>query len=177
MSARGFRRGCGCALGVVGAFVVFVVATAVWDHVSDERLTAANHRRAEQQIAAMKAYFVRQLDARGHHAVLSDTELWTIAHDTQDRSFGGASGVMAQGLLVLEPVTRGKDLTFDIEVRAIYRVRGAFVSGSGEDDRCFRARIPGGGGSAQAITVSALASCPAGDVLAPPEGPQPSGTP
>ena len=146
---------------MLGIVVVFLVATLTWERVSDDRQTAVNHKQADRQITAMTAFFAQQLDTQGQRSALTDADLSTAAQNTQTRHFSGGSGVKAQGLQVLAPVTRDKDLTFDIRVMTVYVESGLFASGDIEDYRCFRVQVPERGGVFGASTVAAIPTCPA----------------
>ncbi|MEZ0096021.1 hypothetical protein [Streptacidiphilus sp. EB129] len=177
MTDREAGRGCGCAVGVLGALVLLVVGGVVRSDASDSRQAQANHRQADQQITTLAASFAQQLDTQAQHSTPSDSDLSSIAQSTMRAQSGITSGLMAQGVQVLEPVTHGTDLTFDIQVIAVYRVPGWFTSGSEDDDRCFRIALPHHTASTPPSTVTALPACPAPTTHHVPTRPRPTSTP
>lgn len=160
MSAGEPGRGCGCALSVLAALVLTVVVSLAWSEVSDSRQAGVNRREADQQIATMAASFAQQVDSQGQRSMATDADLWRDAQTAQRAKAGTVNGVMAVGVQVLRPVSRGTDLKVDIRVMTVYREPGLITYGGDEVDRCFRVELPGRSAGSGSATLTALPTCP-----------------
>jgi hypothetical protein len=172
MSARDVVRACGCLTGVV---VLLVVGSVIRQGVSDSRQARAYRREADQRSETMTAFFAHQVDILAQHSTPSAADLSRAAQQTRNgaENTQAATGVLALGFQVLEPVTRGTQLSFVVKVLTVYREPGLFMYGSSEGEHCFRLDVPVHGDASAKTTTTRLPTCPTSEPLQP--SPTPSG--
>jgi len=143
----------------------------IWVHLRDASLSRSNQLHADLTIRTDEALFTQHLNAiaaQGH--IPTDADLQAAWGETnvprQASPSSSEQGVIARGVELLAPITRGPDsLAFTIKVMAIYQEGDLLpFPANREEDRCLH--LDYSGLTAKQRSVTPLATCPQRAALA-----------